>query len=99
MKFRQYEKYATKMVKKSYTSVFFCLGLASKVGQVCDLVKKEQSNAQDNSESIKEALGDTLWYITMLAQKTGSSLEEIAVDNLEVLADICEEEAGQSRLS
>ena len=99
MKFRQYEKYAIKTVKKDYTAVFFALGLASKVGQVCDLIKKQQCNACDNSESIKEILGDTLWYVTMLAQKTGSSLEEVAVENLEVLADLCEEEAGQSKVS
>ena len=97
MKFKTYQKYALRSVQKKHTAIFFALGLTGKVGQVCDLIKTEKQDSVELTEQIRETLGDVLWNLTMLCERYGS-LEEIAVDSLEVMADICE--AGQSeRLS
>lgn len=96
MKFRQYQKYASKTLQKSYTDVFFALGLGAKVGYVCDLIKQQKMDSVDLTEQIRETLGDVLWHLTGLCEQYGG-LEEIATDSLEIMADICE--AGQSKVS
>ena len=97
MKFRQYEKYASKSLQKKHGVVFFVLGLTGKVGQVCSLIKQQQEQGSiDLTEQIQEALGDSLWYLTLLSKKYGG-LEEVVGQNLEKLADCYEEEAGQSK--
>ena len=93
MKFKTFERYALKSVQKKHSAVFFALGLTGKVGQVCDLIKKEKQDSVELTEQIRETLGDILWNLALLCERYGS-LEEIAVDSLEVMADICE--AGQS---
>ena len=94
MKLRIYEKFVAKSLQKSYTDVFFALGLGAKVGYVCDLIKQQKMDSVDLTEQIRETLGDVLWHLTGLCEQYGG-LEEIATDSLEVMADICE--AGQSK--
>ena len=97
MKFRKYQKHAAKTVQKPFSDVFFALGLAGEVGEVCNLIKKQERDGADHTERIKEELGDVLWYLTQLCAKY-SSLEEVAAHNLAKLEDRYDEEAG-SRLS
>ena len=95
MKFRQYSKYAQKTLQKKFSVVFLALGLSGEVGEVANLVKKQQRDQVDHNERILEELGDALWYLTVLCHELGSSLEEVAVGNIEKLAD--RYEAGQSQ--
>jgi NTP pyrophosphatase (non-canonical NTP hydrolase) len=40
-----------------------------------------------SSEEIVDELGDVLWYVTMLANRMGSSLEEVMKSSIEKLED------------
>ena len=97
MKFRNYQKKAAKTLQKKFTDVFLALGLAGEVGEVCNLIKKQERDGADHTERIKEELGDCLWYLSQLCAKY-SSLEEVAAQNLEKLEERYDEEAG-SKLS
>ena len=98
MKFRKYQKCAAKTLQKKFTDVFLALGLAGEVGEVCNLIKKQERDGTDHSDRIKEELGDCLWYLSMLCAKY-SSLEEVAAHNLSKLEDRYDEEAGSNMLS
>ena len=94
MKFRQYQKYASKTLQKKFSDVFFGLALAGEVGEVCNLIKKQKRDGVSHRERILEECGDCLWYLTMLVESLDSTLEEVAVQNLEKLEDRYDEEAG-----
>jgi len=63
------------------------LGLSGESGEVAEKIKKvlRDSNGE-MSELVKKELshelGDVLWYLARLADITGSSLSQIAEDNL-----------------
>jgi NTP pyrophosphatase (non-canonical NTP hydrolase) len=53
-------------------------GLVTEVGEITDLFKKYQFYGKEFSAlTLKEELGDTLFYIEALAQAVGSSLDEL----------------------
>jgi NTP pyrophosphatase (non-canonical NTP hydrolase) len=66
------------------------LGLVEEAGEVAGKWKKllayrgGELTATDCDEIVKE-LGDTLWYLTVLADSLGSSLEDVAQRNLNKL--------------
>lgn len=66
--------------------VYLTMGLAGEAGELANKVKKifRDDNGQvtkvRKGELISE-LGDILWYIAMLSEEFGSSLEEVAVMN------------------
>jgi NTP pyrophosphatase (non-canonical NTP hydrolase) len=67
---------------------YLITGLAGEAGEVADKVKKEiRTNGCAiglfRSEDFAKELGDTLWYLTMLAGETGYSLREIMQINLD----------------
>lgn len=62
------------------------LGLAGEAGECCDLVKKRMyQDGREIRESLKDELGDVLWYIAEAASGLGLTLEEIAQHNIEKL--------------
>ena len=95
MKFRQYQKYAAKTLQKKFSDVFFGLALAGEVGEVCNLIKKQTRDGVSHRERILEECGDVLWYLTQLIESLDSTLEQVAVHNLEKLEDRYDEEAGE----
>ena len=64
------------------------LGIAGEGGEVADHIKKYLFQGHDLEESklIKEA-GDILWYLNLLADALGISLEQIAAQNISKLAE------------
>lgn len=62
------------------------LGLAGESGEVADTMKKHWYHAHelDAGEVIKE-LGDVLWYLTLLSNTLGFSLQEVMQHNTEKL--------------
>lgn len=64
------------------------LGLTGESGEVADHIKKYlfQGHDLETAKLVKEA-GDILWYINLLADALGMSLEEIAAQNISKLAE------------
>jgi NTP pyrophosphatase (non-canonical NTP hydrolase) len=76
--------------------VYPALGLAGETGEVVDKIKKLWRNQGvtmgsalmplQRADLIKE-LGDVLWYLDALATEAGTSLENIAIQNVVKLLD------------
>ncbi len=62
------------------------LGLVGEAGECSELIKKHvfHNRALDRDE-LRAELGDVLWYLAMLADACGLSLQEIAAHNVEKL--------------
>lgn len=59
------------------------LGIAGEAGEVADLLKKHLGHGHplDREKLIKE-LGDVLWYVAVLANWAGATLDEVAQVNV-----------------
>ena len=66
--------------------LYFAVGLAGEVGEVCEELKKAYRDArQFDKEKLTNELGDVLWYLTNIASNAGVSLDEISRRNVEKL--------------
>jgi len=99
MTFDEYQKQA---LKTAYTDpkyvgtiteqTIWALGVAGEAGEVVEKWKKIVAynggviTAEDKLELQKE-LGDVIWYIAVLADSLGISLEEVMVINVKKLTD------------
>jgi NTP pyrophosphatase (non-canonical NTP hydrolase) len=72
------------------------LGLAGEAGEFADKVKKLWRNkniqegtqlSEEDKQSLELELGDVMWYVSALARRLGSSLENIAEKNITKLRD------------
>lgn len=70
---------------------YLALGLGNEAGEVQGKVKKllrgDYNLTKDMQKAIQQELGDVLWYLSTLAHEFGISLDDIAQDNLNKLAD------------
>ncbi|MGN6226090.1 MAG: MazG nucleotide pyrophosphohydrolase domain-containing protein [Dyella sp.] len=67
-------------------AVVSMLGLAGELGTLCTTYKKKLRDGEDfkyHDDHIKEELGDTLWYLAVVSNKFGISLDEVAKFNIE----------------
>ena len=87
MKFREYTKKALKTLQKDFSAMYLCLGMCGEAGEVANMIKKQERDRTDHREEILDELGDTLYYLSMLAEKLGSSLDEVAARNVEKLRE------------
>jgi len=63
------------------------LGIAGEAGDVASCIKKVHAHKNEAlKDGIKENLGDTLWYIAMICNFYGWSLEEVLKENVEKLS-------------
>lgn len=72
--------------------IYPVLGLTNEAGEVAGKVKKVLRDndgffTNEYVKAIKAELGDTLWYLAMVAKDLKLSLNEIAHENLEKLSD------------
>lgn len=62
------------------------IGLTGEAGEVAELVKKYLYHGKSlDLESLKKEVGDVLWYLNLLCQTAGFSLESAAELNIEKL--------------
>ena len=84
---KDYAKQAAGTDHSPKSTEYYMIGLSGEVGESCNEFKKV---LRDDFGIMNEAsrakilleLGDSLWYIARLADHLGSSLDEIALDNL-----------------
>lgn len=86
----QYQKLASRTAKSGMLleqqAANFCLGLAGESGEVVDYMKKVIFHGHDfDRDNLKKELGDTLWYLSQLANMFDITMEEIATANIEKL--------------
>lgn len=89
----QYQVKAATTAKYKDAVVYPALGLASEAGEVAGKIKKVLRDNDGNFEhpevrkAIADELGDTLWYVAMVAKDIGYNLSSIANMNLDKLQD------------
>lgn len=65
---------------------YTALGLTGESGEVAEEIKKAFYHAHPlDKERLGKELGDVLWYLAVMADSLGISLEQIARDNIEKL--------------
>lgn len=72
--------------------VYPALGLAGESGEVLEKIKKLFRDyggviSEEYRVLLKKELGDVLWYVAVLSLEVGLTLEEVAQDNIDKLAD------------
>ena len=78
---------------KSITApYYFALGLTGEAGEIAEKMKKIIRNHDNDMSKLdvddfKKELGDVLWYIAMMSEQVGLTLEDVAKTNLAKLAD------------
>lgn len=91
MRLNEYQKAAavTMLCPKRYRTEYCAFGLLSEAGEVADVIKKcirSETNLYHGSDKLADELGDVLWYVAMLAESLGFTLDDIAARNLKKLA-------------
>ena len=90
MNLKKYQKYCKKTAKKNFKSkeeeiMTWGLGVAGESGDIAGCIKKTFAHDNNQEEGIKENLGDTLWYISMICNFFNWSLEDILNENFKKL--------------
>ncbi|MEK5139089.1 nucleoside triphosphate pyrophosphohydrolase family protein [Priestia sp. FSL W8-0001] len=63
------------------------LGAAGECGELIDMIKKHVFHGHElDKDSYLKECGDLLWYLSMLAQLGGFTLEEVATANISKLS-------------
>ena len=75
---------------KTLALSYVLLGLTSETGEICGKLKKIIRDmggrmTKEDRSSIKNELGDALWYIAMLSRELNIDLNEVAMSNLRKL--------------
>jgi NTP pyrophosphatase (non-canonical NTP hydrolase) len=58
------------------------LGIAGEAGDVASCIKKTFAHKNDQIQGIKENLGDTIWYATMICNFFKWDLQEVLNENI-----------------
>ena len=65
---------------------YTALGLTGESGEVAEMIKKTFYHGHPlDVEALCKELGDVLWYLAVMAEELGLSLEQIATQNIEKL--------------
>lgn len=93
MTFNDYTTAAKKTATypKDVALAYLIMGAAGEAGEMCNKYKKvlrdqEGVLIEENVEKLLDEAGDVLWYLALLADELGTSLEEVAKNNIVKLA-------------
>ena len=80
MNFDEYQKAAltTAMYPNQGDNLTYpALGLAGESGEICEKVKDDGSETEEERAALAKELGDVLWYVAMMAEELDISLSQI----------------------
>jgi NTP pyrophosphatase (non-canonical NTP hydrolase) len=91
--FNDYQRESRKtwnLIHTDHPIVYPTLGLANEAGEVAGKIKKifRDKNgviSDADRESLKQELGDVLWYLTQICTELDLTMEEVAEANIEKL--------------
>ena len=83
VKSKVYVKFQTVNEKKLYWGN----GLAGEAGEVCNEIKKEIRDELNRDERVKSEIGDVLFYLTMVAENHGFSLDDAMEEQIKKLSN------------
>jgi NTP pyrophosphatase (non-canonical NTP hydrolase) len=90
--FYQRKAIETAIYPPEYRISYPAFGLAGEAGEVMNKIKKVYRDKQgvfdkETKQEIAKELGDVLWYLAVLSQDLGQSLDRTAEMNLEKLSE------------
>jgi NTP pyrophosphatase (non-canonical NTP hydrolase) len=92
MNMNEYQQLAkkTSIFPAGFTVIYPALGLVNEAGEVAGKVKKAIRDdygefKPERIKDLKAELGDVLWYLAILADDLGLTLEEVAAANIDKL--------------
>ena len=90
MNFNEYQKHArsTAIYPKESKVIYPALGLCGEAGEVAEKIKKTlrgDTHSSDQLHNLAMELGDVLWYVAVLADDLGITLDQIANWNVDKL--------------
>ena len=89
MNLKEYQEFCKLTAKEFETKreeiLTWGLGITGEAGDVASCIKKTYQHDNDQTNGIKENLGDMLWYASMICNFFGWSLQEIMDNNAEKL--------------
>ncbi len=63
------------------------LGMCGESGEVADIIKKHTFQGHDlKVDKIREEAGDVLWYIAIICEALGITIEDLMEDNIRKLS-------------
>lgn len=87
MQFNEYQKQASSFaLPTARRDEYLFAGLAGEVGELCSLYAKGVRDGQMDAVQFPKELGDILWFVALLAEGRGYTLDYIAQSNIEKLA-------------
>lgn len=96
MNFNEYQKKALTTAITNpdplMDKTIWAMGIAGEAGEVIEKWKKivaykKGKISKEDLDELKKELGDVVWYVAVLADSLGLSLEEVMKQNLKKLAD------------
>lgn len=96
MTFDEYQKQALTTAHTTYDplmqTTIWAMGVAGEAGEVIEKWKKivaykNGKISDEDLEMLKKELGDVIWYVAVMADSLGISLDEIMRHNVEKLKD------------
>jgi len=92
MEFNEYQKLAIRTASEASKSkenliLNGVMGLCGEAGECIEIVKKHKFHGHElNAEKLKDEASDCLWYLAAIVEGLGTTLEEIAIHNIEKLS-------------
>lgn len=87
---KEYQKLVTRTAKGTYKNkndeiANWGLGVAGEAGDLAGCIKKTIYHGNDQTEGIRENVGDTMWYLAMICNFYNWDFEEVLAENIDKL--------------
>lgn len=83
---KDYQKLCTRtageLKDKKHELANWGLGVAGEAGDLAGCIKKYLFHDNDQRAGIRENIGDTMWYLSMICNNLGWDLEEVLAENI-----------------